>query len=380
MQRCTRAVWAGLGLAATVAGAAPATERPAAESSPAPTAAGQETRIDTVSGTGQRGYGGDGGGARGATLNEPRHVSVDRSGTLYVTDTLNHRIRRIDPGGTITTLAGTGTAGGDGDGGPATVAHLSWPHGTALDPGETMLYVADSANHRIRRIDLATGVISTVAGGPTPGFAGDGGPATAALLSDPKAVGISPAGELWIADSGNDRVRRVDAAGVITTVAGGTEPGFSGDGGPAVGAALDGPRAVAFGPAGDVYVADDNNNRIRRVDAAGTITTVAGTGMTGGEGDGGPATAAELARPRGVAVDAGGTLYIADSMNHRVRLVDAAGTIVTLAGIGREGYGGDGGPADRARLFLPRGVAVDAAGQVFVADTNNSRVRRISRT
>lgn len=335
-------------------------------------------RIDTVAGDGQRGYRGDGGSARAALLNEPRHVAVDAAGIVYIVDTFNHRIRRVDASGVITTLAGTGVAGYSGDGGPAASAQIDWPHAAALDRAGGSLYLADTANHRIRRVDLAGGTIATVAGTGTAGFGGDGGPAASALLHDPKGLAVGPGGELYIADSGNDRIRRVDPAGNITTVAGNGATGYGGDGGPAVQAALNGPRSLAVDGAGNLYVADDNNDRVRRIDPSGTIITYAGSGVNGYSGDAGPAVSAALNRPRGVAVDAAGHLYVADSENHCIRMVDPAGTITTIAGTGREGFGGDGGVAADSRLFSPRGVAVAAAGDVYVADTYNSRIRRIA--
>jgi DNA-binding beta-propeller fold protein YncE len=255
------------------------------------------------------------------------------------------------------------------------VGGLHWPHAVALDATEANLYIADPANHRIRKVELATRMITTVAGTGEGGFAGDGGPAVAAQLDDPKGVVVGPAGDLYIADSANDRIRRVDPSGTIITIAGTGETGFSGDGGPAVAARLNGPRSLALDGAGNLYVADDNNDRIRRVDPSGMIITIAGTGVTGFSGDGGPAVAAQLARPRGVAVDAAGNVYVADCMNHRIRMVDVTGTIRTVAGSGRRGYSGDGGPAAEARLFLPRGVAVDPGGNLYIADTYNQRVR-----
>ncbi|HKY75086.1 MAG TPA: NHL repeat-containing protein [Acidimicrobiia bacterium] len=333
--------------------------------------------IRTVAGSNTRGYAGDGGSATSAAFDQPRAAAVGPDGSVYIADTFNHRVRRVDPRGAVTTLAGTGQAAYSGDGGPAGAATLHWPHGVAVDPSGAGLYIADSANHRIRRVDLGSGVITTVAGGAAAGWAGDGGPAIAAQLEDPKAVWAAQSGEVFIADSGNERIRRIDRSGTISTIAGTGVPGYSGDGGPASAAQFDGPRGVSGDSAGNLYVADDNNHRIRRIDPAGVVTTLAGTGAPGYAGDGGPARSAQLRNPRGVAVDGRGNVFIADSMNARIRMVDSAGAISTVAGCGRHGFGGDGGPATVARMFEPRGVAVGPAGHLFVADTYNDRIRRV---
>lgn len=333
--------------------------------------------IRTVAGSNVRGYSGDGGSATSAAFDQPRSATVGPDGSVYIADTFNHRIRRVDPGGAVTTLVGTGQASFSGDGGPAAAATLHWPHGLAVDPSGAALFIADSANHRIRKVDLASGVITTVAGGAAAGFSGDGGPAVAARLQDPKAVWAAPSGDLYIADSANERIRRVDRSGLIVTVAGTGVPGFSGDGGPATAAQFDGPRSLSGDAAGNLYVADDNNHRVRRIDAAGIVTTIAGNGTAASAGDGGPGPAAQLDHPRGVAVDGRGNVFIAETGSHRVRMVEPGGTIATVAGCGRQGYGGDGGPATVARLFEPRGVAVDGAGRLFVADTLNDRIRRV---
>jgi sugar lactone lactonase YvrE len=342
--------------------------------------------ISTVAGTGEEGAGGDGGRAIDARFNEPRTAVLDGAGNLYVTDTYNHSVRRVDRSGVITTVAGSGQEGFSGDGGPATTARMKTPHSVVVD-GAGMLLIADSANSRIRRVDTA-GVITTIAGRDGDGYSGDGGPAGEAMLNRPKGVALGPDGSLYIADSLNHRVRRIDAAGVIATVAGTGTPGFSGDGGPATAAQLDRPRTLAFGPAGILYVLEDEGHRIRRIDpVAGLITTVAGTGHEGFSGDGGPAVLACLDNPRGLAADRLGNLYIADSDNNRIRRVDAAGVITTIAGTGEKGYGGDGGPATQARFNNPRGLvaldrqaAVDTDGAtvaLLVVDSFNHRIRRI---
>ena len=327
--------------------------------------------IETVAGGSS--YGGDGGAATGAQLNEPQGVAVDGAGNLYIADVGNHRIHKVDAAGAISTVAGDGTSGYGGDGGPATAAQLNRPTGVAVD-GAGNLYIADSENHRIRKVDAA-GVISTVAGDGTRGFGGDGGPAVAAQLRSPEGVALDGAGNLYIADASNNRIRKVDAAGVITTVAGAGTRGYSGDGGAATAAQLSFPVGVAVDGAGNLYIADSYNYRIRKVDAAGVISTVAGDGRFGGSlGDGGAAVAARLSRPYGVALDGAGNLYIADTDNDRIRKVDAAGVITTVAG---GGSGGDGGAATAAQLFYPRGVAVDGAGNLYFADWSNYRIRKV---
>ena len=319
---------------------------------------------------------GDGGPAVAAQLFSPEGVALDGAGNLYIADSRSHRIRKVDSAGVISTVAGAGTYGFGGDGGPAVAAQLDTPYGVAVD-GAGNLYIADRNNHRIRKVDSA-GAISTVAGG---GPIGDGGAAVAAQLYSPQGVAPDGAGNLYIADLGNRRIRKVDAAGVISTVAGAGTRGYGGDGGAATEAQL-GPRGVALDGAGNLYIADTSNHRIRKVDAAGVISTVAGDGTRGSGGDGGPAVAAQLDLPNGVALDGLGNLYIADTGNHRIRKVDAAGVISTVAGdgevgFGAGGYGGDGGPATAAQLSFPEGVAADGAGNLYIADRSNHRIRKV---
>ena len=331
--------------------------------------------ITTIAGTGETGFSGDGGPATEARLDRPYGVAVDGAGNLFIADWYNDRIRKVDSVGVITTVAGTDNRGFSGDGGPATEARLDRPSGVAVD-GAGNLFIADWYNRRIRKVDSA-GVITTVAGTGTHRFSGDGGPATAARLSSPSGVAVDGAGNLFIADLGDRRIRKVDTAGVITTIAGTGETGFSGDGGPATEARLDRPYGVAVDGAGNLFIADRDNRRIRKVDSAGVITTVAGTGETGFSGDGGPATEARLFSPWGVAVDGTGNLFIADEANDRIRKVDSAGVITTVAGTGNRGFSGDGGPATEARLSSSWGVAVDGAGNLFIADRRSYRIRKV---
>ena len=339
---------------------------------PQPTAAGT---ITTIAGTGEYGYGGDGGPAVDAQLSRPWGVAVDGEGNLYIADGDNGRIRKVDSSGTIDTVAGTGRLGFSGDGGPATAARLRFPSGVATDDAGS-LYIADQHNQRIRKVD-SSGIITTIAGTGARGYGGDGGPAAQARLNHPHGVATDGAGNVYIADYGNQRIRKVDTSGVITTVAGTGELGgrVSGDGGLAVEAQLRNAHGVAMDGAGNLYIADTEGDRIRKVDSSGVITTVAGTGEGGHGGDGGPATAATLKYPTGVAVDDAGNLYIVDCYDHRIRKVDSSGFITTIAGTGEGGHEGDGGPASQAQLNYPRRVALDGAGSLYITDTGNNRIR-----
>jgi RHS repeat-associated protein len=275
--------------------------------------------------------------------------------------------------GTIAGLGGKDNYGFDGDGGPASESRLRDPNGVAMAP-DGSLYIADSTNNRIRRVD-PDGIITTVAGSYYQGdFSGDGGPATEARLNSPNDVAVGPDGSLYISDYYNNRIRRVDPNGIITTVAGNGGTGDSGDGGLATNAEVGGPRGIAVGPDGSLYIS--HSNRIRRVNPAGIITTVAGNGTIGIGGDGGPAVDAQLNYPCGVDIAPDGVIYIADTDNHRIRRVGLDGIITTIAG-SYEGYGGDGGPATSARLKNPGDVAVGPDGSIYVADRENQRIRQI---
>ncbi|NOS81627.1 MAG: hypothetical protein HOP32_08620 [Nitrospira sp.] len=351
-------------------------------SSTPPPAAASPFTITTVAGTGVAGFSGDTMAATAALLRSPSGVAVNAAGDLWIADVNNNRIRKVNAAGIITTVAGTGTVGFNADSIAATAAHLSNPVGVAVNAAGD-LWIADQNNHRIRRVDAVTGIITTVVGTGAAGFSGDTGPADVAQLSSPRGVAVDAADNLWIADFGNHRIRRVDAAtGTITTVAGTGVAGFNGDNIAADAAQLSSPAGVAVNAAGDLWIADQGNHRIRRVDAAsGEITTVAGTGTACTVqpcGDNGQATLAQLRDPSGVAVNAAGDLWIADLSNDRIRRVDAAtGTITTVAGTGVPGILGDNGPATGAQLFNPAGVAVNAAGDLWIADLSNNRIRKV---
>jgi flagellar hook assembly protein FlgD len=302
-------------------------------------------------------------------------VALAPDGSVLIADYANHRIRKISPAGTITTIAGTGTAGYSGDDGPATASRLNYPSGIAVAADGSVL-IADRANHRIRKISPA-GTITTIAGTGTAGFSGDGGPATAAQLNVPVGVAVTGDGSVLIADKANNRVRKMSPAGTISTLAGTGVAGISGDGGPATAAQLNDPVAVAVTSDGAVLISDYNNQRIRSVSPAGTITTFAGGDAGGFAGDGGAATDAQLNYPVGVAVGPDNTVLIADRSNHRVRSVSATGTITTIAGTGMNGFSGDGAPATDAQLDGPWGLAIAADGTVLIGDSADNRVREL---
>lgn len=281
------------------------------------------------------------------------------------------------PAQTIATVAGNGSASYSGDSGLATAAALNHPRGIAVDSAGN-IYVADLDNSRIRRIGT-DGMITTVAGIGEAGFGGDGGAATAALLNRPQAVAVDASGNLIIADTQNRRIRRVDALGIISTIAGTGVEGYSGDGGPAASAMIQQAVDLAADGAGNVYFADSSGHRIRRISSNGIITTVAGTGVAGSLGDGSSATVAQLNFPVSVAVDSKNNIYIADGDNFRIRVVlDANSNIYTVAGSGTSGFSGDGGPALSARLNYALGVRVDSSGRIFIADSANNRVRVVN--
>jgi len=330
---------------------------------------GATGQISTVAGASVAGFSGDGGMATAARFDFPYALAVDSSGNFYVADRNNHRIRKVDTAGKITTVAGNGVSGFSGDGGPATSAAVRDPRGVTVD-GAGNLYIATGA--RIRRVDTA-GIITTIVGTGAFGFGGDGGPALSAVINSPSAIALDSAGNIFFIDVGNGRIRKVDTAGTITTVAGNGTFGDGGDGGPAVNAQLKGMEGLTVDGAGNVLIG--LQNKIRKVDTTGTISTLVGTGVQGFSGDGGPATSAQVGGVVGVAMDGAGNVFFADSPNHRIRKVDPAGTITTIAGTGVIGQFGDGGPATSARLAHPRGVALDGSGNLLIVDPN--RIRKV---
>ncbi|GAB4029185.1 NHL domain-containing protein [Spirosoma gilvum] len=332
--------------------------------------------IATVAGDGTAGFGGDSGLAITASLNNPFGISVDGSGNLFIADASNHRIRMVTAGGIISTVAGDGTAGYNGDSASATTLSLYSPKGVATD-GTGNLYIADSQNNRLRNVSTG-GIMTTVAGNGTINYGGDGGPATLASLSNPFGLAVDASGNLYIADQQNQRIRKISASGIITTVVGNGAYGFSGDGGLATGASLANAAGIAIDGSGNLFIADQGNNRIRKITPAGSITTVAGNGTAAFGGDGGAAIAAKLNFPAGVAIDSNGNLYIADSQNNRVRKVTPAGSITTVAGTGTAGFGGDGGAATAAKLNYPAAVAIDGTGNLYIADQGNHRIRKVT--
>ena len=342
----------------------------------------EEWTITTAVGTGEKGFAGDGGPAATALLNGPFDLAFDAAGNLYFSDTFNHRLRRVDAAtGIIATIAGNGEAGYSGDGGPAAKAALNEPYGVVVDRAG-IVYTADRLNRRVRRMDAATGIITTLAGTGEAAYSGDGGPASRAGLAEPNGLAFdTDERRLYIADVADHRVRVVDlASGIIDTFSGTGVAEHGGDGAAARDAGIFGARAVKVSPDGTVYILERQGSSLRAVDpATGIITTIAGTTGRGYGGDGGPALAAVFDAPKEMAIDRDGSLLIVDTENHAIRRIDrATGAVTTIAG-GRKGSHGDGGPASRAGLDRPHGAVVGPDGAIYLGDTNNHRIRKVVR-
>lgn len=333
--------------------------------------------MTTFAGTGVQGYNGEGVSALAAQLNNPYGVLRGPDGAIWFCESTGHRVRRIAPDGSITTVAGTGERGYAGDGGRATEARLNLPHEIRFD-AEGNLFIGDMANHAIRRVDKVTGIITTVAGrGGRRGYAGDGGPAKEALLSSPHSLQFAPDGQLYICDTANHVIRRMDPnTGVISTFAGSGQPGPTPDGAPIAGTPLNSPRSMDFDREGNLWLATREGNQVFRFDLQrGTIHHVAGTGEAGFTGNGGPAREATLSGPKGIALDAQGNIWLADTESHTVRVIDAqSGRLEWVAGTGAKGDGPDGEARSSAMNRL-HGIFVDASGDVYVGDSEAHRIR-----
>ncbi len=332
--------------------------------------------VSTFAGTGVKGFSGDGGPADRAQLNNVYGIGRGPDGALYLCDMDNHRIRRVAPDGTITTYAGSDQKGHAGDGGPATRATLDMPYEVAWDR-DGNLYFVELGNHCVRKVDTKSGVISTVVGTGKPGFSGDGGQAVAATMRQPHSLAFDAQGDLFVCDIGNHRVRQIEMqTGLIRTWSGTGEAKTAPDGSPISGSALHGPRAIAFSSDGTAWLALREGNAVLQLDPrAGTLKRAAGTGKSGFTGNGGPAREAKLSGPKGVSLDAAGNVYLADTESHTIRYIDMQrGTVELLVGDGKRGDGPDGNPLD-CQLARPHGVFVDRDGTVFIGDSENHRVR-----
>ena len=320
--------------------------------------------IVTIAGTGTAGYSGDGGVATSANINSVFAIAVDSSENVYIADTGNNRIRKITAStGLIITIAGTGTKGFSGDEGPATNANLSSPWGVAVSNSRN-IYIADTQNHRIRKIDT-NGKITTIAGSAEIGY-------------DPIKIIVDSSENLYVSNYNTNIVRKITSTGIITTIAGTGTAGYSGDGGLATNAKLNNPWGIAVDSAGNIYIADTQNHRIRKITSStGIITTIAGTGTSGFSGDEGPATNANISTPWGVALDSAGNVYITDTGNQRIRMINTQGIITTIAGNGNSGYSGNEGAISSSVLNSSLGIAIDSLGNIYIIDSGNNRIRKI---
>ncbi len=322
------------------------------------------------------GYSGDGGLATAGQLNKAKSVALDDSGNVYITDNYNNIIRKVNTSGAINTLTGAISPGFSGDGMNFTFGMYDRPNYIVLDANNN-IYISDPNNQRIRMINSSTGILTTIAGNGTAGYSGDGGPATAAEINYPASIAVDATGNLFIADQNNNVIRKVDGSGIITTVAGTGNTGYSGDGSPATATDMGFPYGLAFDNNGTLHVSLYYEAKVLKIEnLTNVVTTVAGSTF-GYSGDGGPAIAAEMSGPWGIAFDYANNLYIADFENERVRKVNTSGIISTIAGTGSIGFTGDGGPATAARLSGPTDVRVGPDGSVYIAEYNNHIVRRI---
>lgn len=323
------------------------------------------------------GFSGDGGPATAAQMNQPLVLARDAAGNVYIGEGNGNKIRKVTPAGIISTIAGnSGTFGWSGDGGPATAAEFFGAHGIAFDAAGN-LFVADFGNHVIRKINTS-GIISTVAGaGGVSGYSGDGGPATAAKFNHPRDVKFDAAGNMYICDWSNNAIRKISTSGIVTTIAGTGVAGYSGDGGTATAAQMNLPYRVAFDAVGNLFFIDGDNHCVRKINTSGIISTVVGNGTSGFSGDGGIATAALLNIPTALTFDAAGNMYIADRGNGRIRKVNTSGIISTVVGTGAPFETGDGGPATAATINRPFDVMFDPSNNMYIADINGHTVRKV---
>ncbi|QIF01427.1 hypothetical protein [Roseimicrobium sp. ORNL1] len=335
-----------------------------------------EWTIETFAGTGEQGFSGDGGPATKAKMDNPFGVVRGPDGAIWYTEYTGHKIRKVTPDGKIQTVAGTGTKGYTGDGGPALQATFNLPHEIRFDK-DGNYYLADMANHAIRKVDGKTGIITTFAGTGTAGYSGDGGPANKAQLKQPHSIQFDLAGDLYICDIGNNVIRKVDMkTGNISTFAGTGKPGPTPDGSPIAGTPLKGPRSMDVDPQGNLWLVTREGNQVLKLDLKeGKIHHIAGTGDKGFTGNSGPAKEAKLFGPKGIALDAEGNAWLADTESHTVRMVEAkTGKLLLMAGTGKKGDGPDGDPLNCAMARL-HGIYVDKDGSVYIGDSEAHRVR-----
>jgi streptogramin lyase len=338
--------------------------------------AAAEWSISTFAGTGEQGFSGDGGPATSAKIDNPFGVIRGADGAIWFCEYTGQKIRRVDQNGVITTIAGTGKTGYTGDGGPALEATFNLPHEIRFDKAGD-LYAVDMKNHAVRKIDMKTRVITTIAGTGEPGYSGDGGPADKAQLKQPHSIQFDSAGDLFVCDIGNNVIRKIDMkSGVISTFAGTGKPGVTPDGAPIQGTPLKGPRSLDFDKDGNLWLATREGNQVFKFDLKeGKIYHIAGTGKKGFSGNGGPAKEATLSGPKGIAIDSGGNVWLADTESHSVRRINAmTGNLELMAGTGEKGDGPDGNPLN-CKMARLHGIYVDADGSVFIGDSEAHRVR-----